>query len=126
MNKENILALAEVMEGLRYRDWRNQEGEYVQHGFNMTMYRFDCGTPACVAGYAASLSDDPECQLMDVFETAQAYLGLDRETAVDLFFGDGDTIDELNYLQPQDAADTLRKLAETGEVSWRQPGEEML
>ena len=115
MNQENILKLAEYMEGL----------EPSQYNQRLVV---NCGTPSCIAGHAAYLAgylkeydrfehDHPKWSLF--------YLGLARHW-LGLNFSDSQHLFSAYPLEDeewtptlQDAAWTLRHLAETGEVVWQ-------
>ena len=108
MNKENILELAEHIERL-------DPEEYDQR-----VLAHDCGTPACIAGHAAYLLSGMSLYPSTGIIEAKAWLGLSSIEADCLFdsmpFGAEPGI---SAPTPQDAAATLRHLAETGEVDWR-------
>ena len=110
MNTENILKLADHIEGL-------DPSEYDQ-----SVFMHDCGTPACIAGHAVFLagswdevSEDEESEYLTPC-IASRWLGLRIPKAHELFDSDPVHLDETPT--PQDAARTLRHLAETGEVVW--------
>jgi len=109
MNITNILKLADIIE-------RQKHVETVSEtGFNMSTYWHPCGTPSCIAGFAASQGGYAN---MDgwTFRGGMAWLGLDETTAARLF---SPTELYLTDVTPAMAAWTLRNLAETGEVLWR-------
>lgn len=118
MNKDNILKLAAIIEPLENID--TIYGRRSKRQFAMNYIMFDCGTPACIAGWAASCS---HCRRnirdFDVVGDAAKWLGVDRDWAYEnLFFptehnaqlrGDG----EVNYdnITAKVAAACLRELA---------------
>lgn len=88
-----------------------------------------CGTPACLAGwicYAKEASIDGMIPLVDasgrhVQDRAMKYLEIGPYTAMDLFDGNPYGVDEYAGPDPtsKQAAAVMRRLAETGEVDWR-------
>ncbi|MDR9777244.1 hypothetical protein RJJ65_32315 [Rhizobium hidalgonense] len=114
MNKKRILALADIIEK------QPHTGKESAEGFSMSSYVHDCGTPCCIAGWAAWLSFRKPKQMVDstaVFYRAKTYLGL-HEVEADLLFLPHEYHCGDKY-PPSQAAATLRHLAETGEVNWR-------
>ena len=90
-----------------------------------------CGTRACIAGLAVMLwGDDDDINDIDKGDegyrsAGQRILGLDYETASQLFLPEGDDDNLARSLEcswadvnAYNAADTLRHLAKTGEVHW--------
>lgn len=115
MNKERILALADLIEKQPHVKLNEAPG------FNMSDYRHKCGTPACIAGWAAEISEENSFNGTNYL--AEKYLELDRITAKMLFAphfiaGYHKAWKSWNDITPQQAATTLRKLVETGEVDW--------
>lgn len=107
MNKENILKLAEHIEKL-------PPDRYRQLVFSR------CGLPQCIAGHALDLSGDWDWRVERWNEDkylAQYWLGLSDVQADALFAGEPVG---MGWTEPSvdDAASTLRHLAETGEVDW--------
>lgn len=94
----------------------------------------DCGTTACIAGWATTLAhhESPEAYpvpsaMQPWFFSRQGadYLGLDLGSALELFYAakwndDGDTLTQwsLAKITAEEAAETLQRLADTGEVDW--------
>lgn len=118
MNKDNMLKLAAIIEPLENID--TCYGLRSKRQFAMNYITFDCGTPACIAGWAASCSVDREVLGgVQVVEEAAKWLGVDRDWAHEnLFFPtehnaqlrwDG----EVNYdnITAKVAAACLRELA---------------
>ena len=98
-------------------------GEFITTSLNT------CGTTCCIAGaiYAYSKrlngNDHPlfgACQMDGIFEID----GLSdySKPLYRLFYADGSGI-EMEYITPQEAAITLRKYLETGEVDWSHVGQ---
>lgn len=125
MNKERILALADLIEKQPHTPVQ------AESGFNMADLVRECGTPACIAGWAAweeegrpaavSAPDTGWC----LERKAQQYLGLApsgeaelSDTAYSLFYPEGDQVGFYDEITPAQAAACLRHLAETGEVDW--------
>jgi hypothetical protein len=124
MNKENILKVADAIENATLTK---------DHGIGFNMAYFfessghledhthqECGTTACIAGWASLISekevaarDDP-----DVMEdVAMEYLGLSNMQAVDLFYARCVRKPMADITQAE-AVRVLRHLAETGKVDW--------
>ena len=103
MSNENILRLAAHMNNLKPEE------------YDQTSEEHSCGTPACIAGHAAYLAGQWGYGAPQPF--AKEWLDLSWRSAYDLF-------DPIPYgaanltPTPQDAARTLRYLAETGKVDW--------
>lgn len=112
MNKERILALADLIEQQPHTT------PYDKSGFDLSSYTHDCGTPSCIAGWAAwEAAGRPEKLIMDpgkIIELAQTYLGLD-EHECDIFCGECGT-PRLSKVTPQTVALLLREFVETEEV----------
>jgi hypothetical protein len=116
MNKERVLALAELIESQPLVDtWCSGE----VHGFNMNREAHICGTPSCILGWAAweqrGRPDRVEKNTDRLYTDAQEYLGLDDGSIGRLCYPDEVIYGEVT---PAMAGETLRKLAETGEVDW--------
>ena len=121
MNKERILELADVIEGKTHH--RRGELSLLQRlggrerFFNMDTYNFECGAPACLAGWAIHLFDDSDDRHLwpprRLVETAGRLLGLTHEQASKLFLPDPLV---RGGISPERAAKTLRHLAKTGKV----------
>lgn len=86
----------------------------------------ECGTVACIAGWACYAAGDPRAVSRgEVMETAADFFGLDLDVARPLFLpGDDGNISEAGGARaysatPQQAATVLNRLAKTGEVNWR-------
>ena len=114
MNTERLHLLADVVEKhskqFRMLTWTNDA----------------CGTPACIAGFAAALADGrstakkyPEYKVRLIPEIGRAWLGLTSTQAGELF---EPTLDDWNQITAEVAALCLRYLAETGKVDWEAVG----
>jgi hypothetical protein len=113
MNKERILALADLVERQPHAIEDQPES-----GFAMCSLIHECGTPSCIAGWAAweslgrpGIIEDIE----DVIDLASQYLDLGFDKYRHLFYPSNYSG---NKYTPAHAAFTLRLLAETGEVDW--------
>ena len=128
MNRENVLKVADAIEN------HTIEGL----GFNMLTYGSEhyrdrsghnCGTVACIAGYAQALSGD----IAEYIPTqAKLFLDLTDDEANELFLRTKErheieyNVEEdlckadelLDNTTPQEAVDVLRYLAATGKVDW--------
>lgn len=118
MNKARMLELADFIE---------KSETFDQTGwFNL------CGTPACIAGHAVVCSGkwisyregsviNDAGEIETVGRAASDWLELLRSQAVDLF-----DADPFESFYPEstaaDAAATLRRAAETGEIKWIRAG----
>lgn len=127
MHTERILALADLIEKQPHTTTESPEG------FTMDNWHHDCGTPACIAGWACHVSLGGNVVLnkdVNIELTARYFLGLDAEKADALFQPDlrsdfekeDDFIsatDAWGDITPEHAARTLRRLAKTGKVDWK-------
>lgn len=79
--------------------------------------RNDCGTAACICGWANVVFGEAETDDMDA---ARNLLGLDYEAGHDLFMPEVWMSDDTHAWSatPADAAQVLTHLIETGEVDW--------
>jgi len=115
MNTENMLKLADVIE----KQEHVLETDY--SGFNMAKYWHPCGTPSCIAGFASNEAGFTKRNAL-TFSRARKWLGIGDAIAERLF---APSERQLGFpmlnITPAMAAWTLRNLAETGEVVWRQP-----
>lgn len=122
MNVGNILKVADAIEqasvpglGFNMDHWKSTGSYRDQSGR-------DCGTTACICGWAATvehkhLSDDETYMTF-----GQSYFGLDQQATERLFLYFTDDADEIvnnrNEVTPEQAVRTLRILAITGKVDW--------
>lgn len=117
MHKERILALADVIEELEmFPVYSKSVGAQT---FSMSFYSYDCGSPACIAGWASYTGAKEGFQFESVgaFGKGAEYLGLTDVTASSLFLA-SNTRHDIGELTPAAAAWVLRNLAETGRVAW--------
>lgn len=117
VNVTNVKTLADII--------RQQPHVSAEHetGFDMSVWEHDCGTPACIAGWASSLAC-PEGRpktsygrTMDAEEVANIWLDLTYQEGSDLYIASGLNV-ELSRITPEQAATVLDHLAETGKVDW--------
>lgn len=137
MNAERLRALADEIEPLPHTHQlacENQEGipySYGQDGFAMSMFRFSCGSPACIGGYAIARWGNLDAN--DPLVEVGRVLGIDLQTAQWLCCpGNGTpgfamlnrpgSLERMRDITPRRAAQTLRRLADTGKVNWREEG----
>lgn len=121
LQRDRILALAEVIE----------EQPHVMGpsagGFSMSAYFHPCGSPSCMAGFAAFFARDGLMTTEGIsndsaFGIATEYLGLDAYQAHTLFKPNTMALGiPWMAITPKRAANTLRNLAATGVVDWRIP-----
>lgn len=126
MKKERILALADLIERQPHTTLEEN------HGFYMGNWTHNCGTPSCIAGWAAYASVDGILENMPGYggyhEVGMDFLGICRKQADALFEPDllseeekeeeVDPTEIWGFITPAQAAATLRRLAETGNVKW--------
>lgn len=111
MKTELILELANLVEAQPHTDRK------ASSGFSMVAMTHDCGTPACIAGWAAwEARGRPSAFKSDnCFMIGREYLDINTDQAFRLFMPRDW---EENKHTPAQAARTLRHLARTGEVVW--------
>jgi hypothetical protein len=122
MNKENILKVADAIENASLA---KKQGI----GFNMINFfsedRYDqtgneCGTTACIAGWAVAMEVGKEIQNMtnlDIKTKARRILGLTDSEASDLFYAH-DSLRFIGNITAEEAVTVLRHFAKTGHVDW--------
>lgn len=121
MRKDRIRKLADVVEKCEMRN-NCSASDSNENYFNMAITHFDCGAPACIAGWAEHLFGSEDYPSMD--SLAKDLLGLDRAKSQVLFapsqpgayFLAGSDSD--SYITAKHAAAVLRNLADTGRVDW--------
>jgi len=96
------------------------------HGFNMREYRHACGTPSCIAGYAAHMAMEDKKYKPKAMEgqgnvpvsvAAARYLGIPMyKVGNPLFMPLG--VPSYDDITPAQAAETLTRLMDTGKVDW--------
>jgi len=116
MNKERILAVADAIE----------KSSVPELGFSMRSFRSDCGTAACIAGWAFVLfAKNGENRFRrgvspyDIEVEGQVVLGLKDVEAGRLFYASGVGV---HYATRGQAIAALRHLAATGVVDWLRDG----
>lgn len=118
MNVERLEQLAQRIEKEPVgQAWSDREG------FGMCQFIHECGTPSCIGGYACDMAVeygyDQPYSAMDIPDVARSWLELDSQTAYNLF-NPHSVEGEWNGWQatPAQAAQIIRHLIATGEVSW--------
>ena len=137
MNVDNIQLLINKISTLS----RGHNTGPDEKAFDMSSVLHDCGTPACIAGWALALrlqSEGPELESMideyrvahpEVRERASImlgtemsiardFLGLDNGRAKDLFHADGVSSFFWEKIEPEAAVKVLQHLINTGKVDW--------
>ena len=128
IHKERILLLADHLDSIP--DHQFSLEHWLTGTPRITEDPDDCDTVGCIPGYAVLLFDergntDAPWTASEIARKAQHLLGLDDQQGQALFTptAGGNVRCQLqcNYqdVTPADAADTLRTLAETGQVHWR-------
>lgn len=121
MNKENILMLADHIETLEHfpetPDWGKNLPDKT---FNMGCYTDMCGTPACIAGWAAWFADGKPKIVKynngfhNVRHRAALWLELDIGWTYQHLFEPFNLTNDFSILTPAMAARALRKIVEIG------------
>ena len=125
MNKDRLLALADDIETLPW----SHPVEGVEYGFSMWQCVRDLEEPCCVAAFATQLfSEQSETLLADdwggdmdaIHAEAARLLGLEDDVAKELFTPTGADAfpGQPGFISAYRAADTIRRLADTGAVNW--------
>lgn len=119
-NKKNILALAKLIEALP------------EEKFDMQDTRMNCGSPSCIAGWAAweqqgrpkFLDDNQNAWTSgtnNLVNSALKYFGIEEDGQYqimsELFRGEYRSFDNA-MLTKEDAVEALREFARTGEIVW--------
>ena len=165
MNTERILKLADHIEKLEFASigdvnddystnepWTANEMFYdhnldvPESTFSMEMWTYECGTPACIAGWALALFSPEAIKLpngnydvsnvpgadYDAAGAAAELLGIAVDDGYALFTPEFYVEDEDDwdadykaneygndeFISPRRAANTLRRLAKTGVIDW--------
>ena len=134
MNKERILKLADRIEETEYYNpveslvFSKYELSLSRiNKFCMGFMRFDCGSPACLMGWALDMFGKDEGLKSTEYAVVGELLDMDADPARMLF--NPDQFDEMFIrelglmgtmykITPQWAANCLRSLANTGFVDW--------
>lgn len=129
MNREMILRVADAIEAAAKPDAKPSIGFNMESFVNEAASEFEpdqtghqCGTTACIAGWAMHLSGDDLSRVEYLtsngcIRRGAAILGLDFDDADDLFTVCDDSL-SLEEITPSQAVSVLRHLAETGDVDW--------
>lgn len=120
MNEERILALADLIEPLPLQP-EQYEGDPEKAQFGMAQWWYSCGTPSCVAGWAAHMAASERVtfppDVVTIQERGAYYLGISEETSEHLFMADR-TRYPIHQLTARAAAWCLRNLVKTRRVAW--------
>ena len=108
MNKERMLLLADLLEGLpEYKfnmqywasEWDDEHQEHInQDDGYVYLSGYDCTTAGCVAGWAMAMKNDMaienelEMSSCDIENGAAEYLGLNHVQANDIFYYGSDSV----------------------------------
>lgn len=124
-NKARLLELADIIEAQPHSDVTDEKG------FCMAVWTHPCGTPSCIAGFAASLywkhyGEPAGPGRRTAWTAAAAWLtgiavervNADTREGTYVLFIPKTARRSLTEITPQEAALTLRKLAETGKIDW--------
>lgn len=109
----NTEAIRTVAKALSAHNTLLPNGEFLR--FNMKNW---CGTACCIAGWTNILIGDAEGAQKDEHElfSAERKLGLSRDQALALFSPALNV--PYSEVTPQQAADVLMRLVDTGKVDW--------
>lgn len=127
-NVENILKVAEAIERRSVPGLGFNMGWLTLQSSTMPLLGIDhlhvenCGTVACIAGWANALAGSLE---EPTFKVAKDFLGLDGAQHSQLFYASNhpdkterDDTGPLDTIDPVQAVRTLRRFASTGLVDW--------
>lgn len=131
MNKRNVKKLATHLHGLRdtpkrfhWPTWSGYISDPNRSPDKITRVKHDCGTCACVGGWAVALFGYSWWRSQSVADRARSLLGLSEDQSRALFYptnapGLHSTwMGHSEDVPPQAAAMVLENLLETGEVDW--------
>lgn len=114
MKTEALISLADFL-----------ENEINDYQFDMTQLKDDCGTIACIAGWACLREYAEEertyVPVSQIVKDARFYLGLDENQSKHLFLSDI-VVGEIPNVTRAEAISVLRHAAETGIISWFRVG----
>lgn len=133
MNREKMLELADKLEAIPDRKfdmstfYRDSKGEPASHSIvhlgiagNPEKVLSECGTRACIAGWAVILLGDPKNFMRYSLEAeAQALLNLSANDAYKLFYGKWTAHRNLTVVTKAEAIAQLHESAEQGYVQER-------
>ncbi len=123
MNVENILRVADAIEQHSIPDLGFNMGSFVSDS-RQDRSHFDCGTTACIAGWACAVVGGYHLNINDqewIEEQAREILDLSFLEADDLFIPTNHHAMVDDRILPDQAVRTLRRLAKTGVVDWDLP-----
>ena len=119
MHKDRIRKLADVVEKCESKAISHISDHSDERYFNMAALTFECGSPACIAGWARHLFGDSDEYW------AYEILGLrkgdaQRLFAPNLYYADYNAgPSDPGFITGSHAAAVLRNLAETDNVDWK-------
>lgn len=121
MNTENILRVADAIEQHSIPDMGFNMGTFrgeadSGHPMSVDLSGHNCGTVACIAGYAETLFVMDGGDLAD-YGGSGTFFGISDDDQIALIMPRGWNLDPRQYT-PQRAVSVLRHLAATGEVDW--------
>lgn len=121
MNKEALLTVADVIENQSLNSVKFDMC-YFNSDAAASVREPDCGTTACIAGYALAYYDPKFYKRVGLGETtghsrAQELLGLSEAESDDLFYAFGANQD-LADITAERAVAVLRSAVETGRIDW--------
>lgn len=129
MNKERITQLADHLDTLTEDEFDMGQFERGRR-YDHDLSDFACYTPSCIAGYAAHMfapdRKDEQGHIRSCSLVAKEVLDLDGAHSRQLFLPSPEDFSVARYDEhvygatPQQAAQVLRILRDTGEVSWEQ------
>lgn len=124
MNKERLKIISDWLRGgAKYVDdkdnvytfnmnyWKAPAEEVLKE--DIQPWNTDCGTFMCIGGAVQQFFGDK-----DRLTYARELLDLDYETSEALFYPEGFSVMDWSYITPNQAADVIDHLIETGEVDW--------
>lgn len=119
MNIENLRLLAARLRAPATKGHFNMSNFIDGHTPNQPLAKtiHNCGTVACIGGYAAILAEPQNRDHDGLGQIAREWLGLTVGQAQNLFAPDSGSI-IWGAITPEIAADVVDQLADTGEVIW--------
>jgi len=113
MNKKRLLQLADIVENQIH-----SLSFFDSSGFNMRYVQHDCGTPSCIAGFVLEQSELKWDDSMYYTNHVAEYLDISHEDAIRLCEPSDIERRFWQDITPSQAAKTIRRLVDTGEVKW--------
>lgn len=110
--RDRLEGLAERLEGLSWCEAGDMPGH--EGYFNMEVDRFPCGSPASIAQHALYMMGSGDMEPTPWhFEAA---FGLTRDQVDEMIFAG--SVNHLENIEPDVAADVIRRYLDSGEVYW--------